>query len=198
MTPLSRRTFVIASAASLAAPALGAAPQPYLLDRSASKVGFIFTLAGNAQRGTMPVAAADIQIDAANLTASTVDVSVDAARARTGLFFATQAMKSPEVLDTGTYPTIRFVSKQVVLGDGGRLSDGAQLHGDLTLRGVTRPVSFAAFLYRKPGSAASDLAELSIQLRGQISRSAFGAAGYPDLVPDPIILDIRAVIRRSR
>ncbi|MEX0347902.1 MAG: YceI family protein [Paracoccaceae bacterium] len=197
MTPYSRRAFLIASAASLAAPALGAAPQPYVLDTSASQVGFIFTLAGNAQRGTMPVISADIQIDAANLAASAVDVSVDAARARTGLFFATQAMKSAEVLDARAYPTIRFVSNRVILGEGGRLSDGAQLHGDLTLRGVTRPVAFEAFLYRKPGSARSDLSALSIQLRGQISRSAFGASGYPDLVPDPILLDIRAVIRRG-
>ncbi|WP_372574594.1 YceI family protein [Ruegeria jejuensis] len=197
MTPLSRRTFLVTGAVSLAAPALGAEPQPYLLDKAASKVGFIFTLGGNAQRGTMPVTSADIQIDTADLAASSVDVSVDAAGARTNLFFAAQAMKSPEVLDAKAYPTIRFVSKQVTLGASGRLSDGAKLHGDLTLRGVTKPVDFEAFLYRKPGSEPSDLDELSIQLRGQISRSAFGATGYPDLVPDPIVLDIYALIRRA-
>ncbi|MDP5215724.1 YceI family protein [Ruegeria sp. 2205SS24-7] len=197
MTPLSRRTFLATSAASLAAPALGAEPQPYLLDKAASKVGFIFTLAGNAQRGTMPVTSADIQVDAADLAASSVDVRVDAAGARTNLFFATQAMKSAEVLDVAAHPTIRFVSKEVELGTGGRLSDGAKLQGDLTLRGVTKPVEFEASLYRKPGSAAKDLSELSIQLHGQISRSAFGATGYPDLVPDPIVLDIFALIRRA-
>lgn len=66
------------------------------------------------------------------------------------------------------------------------------------MRGVTRPVIFEAELFRPPGSAADDLSQLSMQLKGRISRSAFGAAGFGDLVADTVGLNITAVIRIAR
>lgn len=197
MPPMNRRRVLLTGAAMLAAPPLVAAPRPYLLDRQASTVGFQFTLAGTPHNGTMPVLSANVLVDPSDLAASQVEVSVDAAAARTGLFFATQAMTGSEVLDTRQFPVIRFVSREVRLGPNGRLSEGAQLTGELTVKGVTKPVRFDAALYRKAGSAADDLSELSIALTGSISRSAFGADGYADLVPDPIGLNIRAVIRQA-
>lgn len=174
-----------------------AKPTRYTLDTQTSSVGFFFTLSGTAQRGTMPVKRADIIIDPQDLTASTVDVLVDVARARTGLFFATQAMTGAEVLDADRFPTIRFVSTRVQLGAGGRISDGARITGDLTVRGVTRPITLEASLYRRPGSAADDLRQLMIRLRGQISRSVFGASGYSDLVNDAVTLDINATVNQA-
>lgn len=173
-----------------------ATPTRYALDIQNSSVGFVFTLSGNAQRGTMPVKRADILIDPQNLTASTVDVLVDVSNARTGLFFATQAMTGAEVLDAARFPTIRFVSTRVQLGPGGRISDGAQIVGDLTVRGVTRRITLEATLYRRPGSQANDLSQLSIRLRGQISRRAFGASGYGGLVDDTVTLDIQATVKQ--
>lgn len=172
-SPLTRRT-VMRGLASL--PLLGlsgahaaqAKPTRYTLDTQTSSVGFFFTLSGTAQRGTMPVKRADIIIDPQNLTASTVDVLVDVVGARTGLFFATQAMTGAEVLDAARFPTIRFVSTKVQLGAGGRLSDGARISGDLTVRNVTRPITLEASLYRSAGSASDDLRHLMIRLRGQI------------------------------
>ena len=122
-------------------------------------------------------------------------MTADLTAARTGLIFATQAMKSASVLDTERFPTARFRATRVTLGRSGRLSEGAALDGDLTLRGITRPVRFDAALFRPPGSAPDDLSLLDIRLRGAISRTAFGAAGYPDLVADGVGLDIRARIR---
>ncbi|MFW8634449.1 YceI family protein [Cribrihabitans pelagius] len=180
------------AAAALPAPELWAVPRPYRLDPAATHADFIFTLNGVAQRGSIPVAAARISIDAQDLTQSRADVTLAANQARTGITFATDALRSPQVLDTERFPHIRFVTRRVQLGPGGRLSGGARLHGLLTLRGVTRPLSLAAALYRPPGSAPTDLALLDIRLSGALSRAAFGAGGYPDLVGDRVGLDIRA------
>ncbi len=174
-----------------------AAQRRYGLTASASRVGFGFKVGGTSQKGTMPIRNADIRIDPDNLANSSVDVSVSVKKARTGLALATEAPKGADVLDAARYPTIRFVSTRVKLGAGGRLSDGATLSGDLTMRGVTKPVTFKASVYRQAGSAADDLENLTVRLRGALSRSAFGATGYSDLVDDTITLDIQAAIQRT-
>jgi polyisoprenoid-binding protein YceI len=82
-----------------------------------------------------------------------------------------------------------------VLGAQGRISEGASIEGQLTLRGVTRPLDLDAVLSRPAGSAPDDLSVLTIRLTGRLSRSAFGATGYPQMVADEVELDIRAEIR---
>lgn len=197
MRQLTRRATLLSLASLPFATGAKAAPIPYRLDAQVSRVGFRFNLSGANQTGSMPVKSAKIMIDPANLSRSTVDVSVDVARTDTRLMFARDAMLGQDVLWAKRYPTIRFVSTRVQLGPGGRISDGARITGNLTLRGVTRPVTFDAGLYRNRGSARSDLSKLFIRLRGAISRSAFGADGYPSLVRDRVELDIKAVIVQS-
>lgn len=196
---LSRRT-LIASLATLASPvtlALPASARPmrYALDPDAARVGFIYTVSGGEQTGQMPITRADVIIDPVDMAASTVDVVLNPARVRTGFFFATEALKSQSMLDTDQFPDIRFTSTEVQLSSSGRLSDGATLIGDLTVRDITRTVTLEAALFRPRGTAADDLSVLTIILSGAISRSAFGASGYRDLVADTVKLDVEATIR---
>ena len=99
------------------------------------------------------------------------------------------------MLGVDEFPRIRFKSRRVQLGPDGRISGGAKITGDLTLRDITRPITLDAALYRAPGSAVDDLERLSAQLTGSLSRAAFGATGYAQLVADTVTLDIRAKIR---
>ena len=196
---MTRRHALLIAAAAAIRPATGtAAPVQYILDKARSRVGFGFILGGAAQTGTMPVTEARILIDPANLAASRVDVAVSVTDARTGLIFATNALTGPQMLDAARYPTIRFVSTRVKLAPDGRLSGGATIRGNLTLRDKTRPIELQANLYRPQGTAADDLSELVVLLSGQLSRAAFGINGYRDLVQDQVTLDIRAVIRAGR
>ncbi|AXI55597.1 Protein YceI (plasmid) [Pseudoseohaeicola sp. NH-UV-7] len=175
-----------------------AAPTRYALDQTVSQVGFIYVLNGAEQKGTMPVSQADLVIDPENLRDAKVDVQVSVEKARTGLIFATDALKAPSVLDAGQFPTIRFVATAIHLGADGRLSNGARIDGDITMRGVTRPASFQASLFRMQGSAPDDLSTLTIRLTGAVRRSDFGASGYADLVGDVVQLDIVARIQAQR
>lgn len=178
--------------------AVAAAPTRYELDAKASQVGFTFILGGALHKGTMPVSKAVILVDPANLAASRVDISLNVAKARTPLPFARQALIGPQVLDAKRYPSIRFVSTRVRLAADGRLSGGAKISGKLTMHGVTRPLTFYAGLFRAPGSAVDDLSTLTIRLQGELSRAAFGASGFGDLVADTVGLDITAVIRAAQ
>jgi len=178
--------------------AVTAPPIRYQLDASASTVGFVFTLGGARQNGTMQIAAADIFVDPANLATSRVDISLDVDSVRTPLPFARQALIGPDVLDARRYPRIRFTSTRVQLAPDGHLSGGANILGSLTVHGVTRPVTFEASLFRAKGSAPGDLSVLTVSLAGHVSRKAFGASGYGDLVADQVELNIIAVIRIAR
>ncbi|MGR3760218.1 YceI family protein [Roseobacteraceae bacterium NS-SX3] len=191
----SRRHILIGLAAlCLAPPPAGAAQVRYRLIKSDTRAGFTFTLNGVPQRGELPVVRADIRLDPARLQDTSAEAVLDARRARTGLAFATEALRGPAVLDAARFPEVRFRSTRVQLGPQGRLSGGARITGRLTLRGVTRQVTLAAGFYRQAGSAPDDLRVLDVRLNGQINRYDFGARGYPDLVAPQVGLDIRARI----
>ena len=194
---MHRRQFIVGTlcTASLASRAI-ASPVRYNLQPEKSRVGFVYRLQNNEVEGNMPVKAADIRIDLQNLARSSVDVSVDVRQAKAGVFFATEALKSESVLDARRHPTIRFRSNRIILNGQGRLSDGAVVEGDLTIRGQSRTVRLAAGLFRQKGTDADDLSNLSFRLTGRVNRSDFGASGYPKLVADRVDLDIVARVQK--
>ncbi len=175
---------------SLTAPM--AEPQPYDLQTELSDVGFTYRLNADRQRGSMPVQTADIRIDFDRLSRSSVTVTLNAEAAKTGFPFVADALRSRSVLDTANHPTLRFVSTDV-----SGTTANAKLTGNLTIRGVTKPVTLTARLYRQRGQAAGDLSKLTILLSGTVSRSAFGAGGFSEFVQDDIGLNIRARITRA-
>lgn len=168
---------------------LTAKPAAYVLDPAGSEVAFEIGVGQSPLRGVMPVSRADLTLDFDHAAASRVDVTLDVTGAKMALPFATQAMKGADVLDAARFPEIRFQSLRLH-------ADGtmATVDGNLTIRGVTRPITLAAQIFRPKGSAEGDRSALIVHLKGTVSRSAFGASGYGDLVGDPVKLDIRAHI----
>lgn len=191
---LTRRLLIAGGLASAGVP-LWASPRRYDLSAATSSISFAFNVSGTVQTGTVPVSTADIRVDPDNLVNSSADVTADIRGAKTGLIFVTQALLSASVLDAASHPQVRFVSKRVVLGQTGRISEGARIDGALTLRGVTRDLQLKAVLSRPAGSAPDDLSVLMVRLTGQLNRNDFGAAGYPNMVAETVTLDIRATIR---
>lgn len=191
---ITRRSLVTTSLAFLAQPTL-AAPRQYELAAQNARITYTFLLNDAPVKGVVPLDTADLVIDPQNLSSSRADVTADIRRARTGLIFATEALKSPSVLDADRFPLARFKSRRVKLGPDGRLSNGATLSGDLTLRGKTRPIELSANVFRASGTASNDFSNLSVNLTGQLSRAEFGATGYQNLVADVVRLDITADIR---
>lgn len=177
-------------AAICAATALSAAPRDYVLDRGASSVAFSWQFGADTFGGAMAIARANLAIDFDDVSRSRIDVAVDASQADAGFAFATQAMRGPRVLNTDVHPLIEFQSRSVTRSGPGT----ARINGTFTVRGTTRPGHLDAQIFRAAGSDPGDLSRLTIRLTGQINRSEFGADGWSDLVSDPVMLDITAVI----
>jgi polyisoprenoid-binding protein YceI len=79
----------------------------------------------------------DVIFDPANPANSKIDASIDAATFHTHDEKRDGHVKGPDFLDIAQYPKITFVSKQVT-ADG---KNQWKVAGDLTIRGVTKPVT---------------------------------------------------------
>lgn len=191
---LTRRMMIAGGLSALATQASGS-ERAYTLVPNASTVTFMFTTSGAQQSGTVPVGTADIRVNTAALARSSAVVTADIRNVRSGLIFVTEAIKSADLLDAARHPIVRFASTRIRLGSQGRISDGAVIEGDLTLRGVTLPIALQAALTRPAGTAPDDLSVLYVRLNGTLSRTAYGATGFPGLADDTVALDIRAEIR---
>ncbi|HZT31535.1 MAG TPA: YceI family protein [Bryobacteraceae bacterium] len=77
-----------------------------------------------------------VAFDADKPAASTIDVVIDASSIATREPQRDAHLKSPDFLDTAKYPSITFKSTRVEASAPGY----AQVTGDLTIHGVTKPV----------------------------------------------------------
>jgi polyisoprenoid-binding protein YceI len=80
--------------------------------------------------------AGTLQLDAADLTRSSVDVRIDAASIDTQVADRDAHLRSADFLDVERHPELRFRSTRIE-----RAGRGYRLVGELTLRGVAREVS---------------------------------------------------------
>ena len=72
----------------------------------------------------------------------------------------------------------------------------ARLTGDITIRGVTRPITLTAGLFQEQGVDPARRDKLLIVIKGSVNRNDFGADGWPNYVDERIDLNIRAWIDR--
>ncbi len=87
-------------------------------------------------RGLFKTSSGSVQLDTAAQT-GTVDVQIDAASLEMGVDALNKHVVGPEMLDSGTYPIAVYHGKL----DGFKGGIPTHVTGELTLHGVTRPVS---------------------------------------------------------
>lgn len=123
----------------------------------------LFKFAGHAHEVTAPVASGRIAADPSDLARSSVTMSFRAADLRvTGKDEpeddrpkVQEAMLGPKVLDSARFDTIAFTSRTVT---GRALPDGIydlRIEGDLSLHGVTRPVTVPVRIRTAPDGTLS-------------------------------------------
>jgi polyisoprenoid-binding protein YceI len=174
--------------------ALTAAPAPaavvdYALDAGASTVAFETDFGTDLITGSIPLDQAAVRLDFDDLANCSIAVVLDVTGAQASFPFAAQALKGPKVLDARAHPQMRFESTGVR-----RAGEGADVTGNLTIRGVTRAVTLQARISRPTGTAADDFDRLTVRLSGRVNRSDFGASGWSDLVGDEVRIFITARI----
>lgn len=137
-----------------------------------------------------------IHADEQSPTNSSVEVTLQVTSINTGMDSRDEALRSADFLDVQRFPTITFRSTRIT-GD----KDHFKLMGDMTIRGVTRPVTFNVTFegIAKDPKGSGDLA--SFTASGTIDRRDFGltwsqaleAGGILVSNDIKLLLDIHAV-----
>ncbi|HTV87235.1 MAG TPA: YceI family protein [Dyella sp.] len=149
---------------ALALPCLSHAAD-YTVQPSASTLGFSGSFQGSSFDGHFDKWTAAIRYDQAKLAASKFDVTVDLSSAKTGDSDRDGALPGTDFFNVAKYPQAHFVTT-------GFRQQGAQViaDGNLTLRGVTKPVSLVV-AFKPQGSGAT------LDVSGSVKRLDFGVGG---------------------
>lgn len=183
---------IIAACLTLWSMAAHGEPTRYTLDLANSTVSYSVPFGPDKVAGTMPVVSADILLDFVQNARSSVSVVMNAAGATANFPFAEQALKGPKVLDTAAHPTIIFQSSAIRMETA-----EADVDGQVTIRGVTRPVRLNVKVFRQQGTEAGDLSKIAVHITGAVRRSDFGATGWDDMVGDVVTILVVARLDRG-
>jgi polyisoprenoid-binding protein YceI len=174
--PTAKKTETAPAAATPAAPASDALPGAYRMDLSHTSVNFRVSHLGFS-KWTARFTKMDgtLNFDPANPAAQSVTATIDATSLQTNypdaktLDFDAEVEKS--FLDTAKYPTITFKSTKVTPTG----PNTADLTGDLTLHGVTKPVTLkATFNGGYKPNAMDPGGRIGFSAHGVFKRSDFG------------------------
>jgi polyisoprenoid-binding protein YceI len=111
------------------------APAVWNIDGSHSSVTFQIRHFVSKVRGSFKEVKGTITADEAAWENAVVDVEIPSASISTSNDRRDTHLRSPDFFAVDSFPTIRFQSTRIE-----RNGDSAKIHGNLTLRGVTRPV----------------------------------------------------------
>lgn len=110
--------------------------EPWTFDLSHSSVQFhVRHLMVSKVHGRFTKWSGTLELDNADLTKSRLDVTIDAASIFTEEQKRDDHLRSPDFLDVAKFPTITFQSRAIE-----KKGDRYDVHGDLTIHGVTKPV----------------------------------------------------------
>lgn len=107
----------------------------WTIDKSQSRIGFIFTQYGQPVQGEFAEYQGRIHFDPDNLPDSIADITINVASIDTGSDERDEQARSPEWFDTENHPAIRFVSNAFKKGDDNQYA----ANGILTIRGKSEP-----------------------------------------------------------
>jgi polyisoprenoid-binding protein YceI len=134
-----RKTFTFAALLALTAAAASAQVSKWQIDPAHSEADFTIKHMGISNvHGRFGNVSGSLALDEKDITKSTVNSTVDITTVDTGVAQRDTHLKSPDFFDATKYPQMTFVSKSLSDANG-----QLQLSGDLTIHGVTRPVTLA-------------------------------------------------------
>jgi polyisoprenoid-binding protein YceI len=139
------RLFSLAAVALLATVATSiAAPRTYTFDRAHSEVGFNVRHFFNKTHGRFENYKGTLVFDEANLAGSSVELTIQDSSIYTANERRDNHLRTEDFFWVEKYPTVTFKSTKVIPG---KTKDHFQVQGDLTIRGITKPVTLEVDYY---------------------------------------------------
>jgi polyisoprenoid-binding protein YceI len=157
------------AAAQATLPAAVGAPVHWRIDATHSDLSFRIRHLVSRVRGTFGEWSGHLVVDPANLAGGSVEVEIRTASIDTRNERRDAHLRSDDFFDAGNHPTITFRSRRVE-------AEGNDLHvyGDLTIRGVTRPVVLQGRMLEVAG--APGRRRMALEATTTIDRMDYGVS----------------------
>jgi polyisoprenoid-binding protein YceI len=157
-----------------------------LIEWSVNHFGFnnYFGLFGGAT-GTM-------KLDPAKLAATTLSIDIPISGLTTTNSKLNEHLSGAEFLNTAQFPAAKFVSTMVM-----PKGNNAQIMGNLTLHGVTKPVTLNATFIGAGVNGFSKKETIGFQATTRIKRSEFAMGSFVPLVSDAVDLKISVAFEKQ-
>ena len=180
------RIALFALLVAAAVPAL-AAPQKYEIDKNHTYVTFSYDHFGFSKPTiSLDQVSGELQLDTADLTGSSVSVTLPLEGLHTHVPKLDEHLKSADFFDAAKFPEITFKSNKVEKAG----SDALKISGDLTLHGVTKPVVLNAKVNKIGENPMLKLESAGFDAEVTIKRSDWGLDKYVPNVSDEIKIHI--------
>ncbi|MGE3919200.1 MAG: YceI family protein [Hyphomicrobiaceae bacterium] len=161
----------------------------YTLDPTHANVGFMVSHLGmSAYPGRFDSVTGSLTFNNADLVKSTLSVTIDAASVNVVSKKLTDHLQNSDFFDVKKYPEITFKSTKVEKID----DKTGRVTGDLSLHGVTKPVTLDVTFNGGTRNPMSSESILGFSARGEINRSDFGMTYIPKFVGDRVAIVIEA------
>lgn len=161
----------------------------YKVDGGHTQVVFAWDHMGFTNNmGTIAEPTGTLTLDKANPAASKVSVEFAIANLRTGVTKLDEHLMKADFFDAAKFPTATFVSTSVK-PEG---ATGAEITGNLTIKGITKPVTLDAEFYGAGANPMNKQENVGFVATGSIKRSEFGMGYAVPVVGDAIELKIIA------
>jgi len=181
---------MIKAIASIAVIALATpvfAADSYTLDPQHSFPRFEINHFGfSTHHGQFNKTAGRLVLDRATKTGS-IDVVVQTASISTGDPKLEEHLRSPDFFNVEKFPTMAFRSKSIEFGGDAP----ASARGELTLLGVTRPLTLTISQVRCAIHPYTKKEDCGAEVSGSLKRSDFGMKAYLPVVGDEVTLHIQ-------
>lgn len=173
---------------ALGVSAAHAAPQAYKLDPNHTAVTWQVSHFGFSNpSGKFMNIDGTISFDEKNFAISGVKAVIPVDKGLSGVPKLDEHLQAKEFFDTVTYPTATFVSTKVEMTG----AKTAKVTGDLTLRGVTKPVVLNVTL-NQVGPNMMKLPTIGFSATGTVKRSDFGMTAYLPNLGDEVKIEIES------
>jgi len=168
------------------ATAVQAAPETYTIDNSHTYPHFTYNHLGfSNQTHKFDKTSGQVVLDRAAQT-GTADVVIDAKSVNTGFALFNEHIQGPDYFDTANYPTITFKGRQMKF----EANQPVSLSGDLTIKGVTKPVTLAITQFKCMPHPMLKVEACGANANTTIKRSDFNMGKNVPYVSDEVTLTL--------
>ncbi len=128
-----------------------------------------------------------LEFDPANPTRARIEVTIPLSTLSTGVAALDEDFRSTDFFDTERFPTATFTSTKV---EKGMASNKLEVTGNLTLHGITRPVTLKVAIVKVGTNPRTSLPTVGFDGMTRLKRSDFGLGRYVPQVSDEIELHV--------